>query len=210
MLKSDSEASIPGTSAGSDEDIIRRTYEMFMPIGPDVFSEIMSRVTIVSLSKGDLWLQQGKTSSHVGVVLDGLLRARIDFDGREETFGFFYAPHFVTEYSGFVRQAPARNSIEVLEDCRIAQWTYHDIQSLYALDAKAERLGRLIAEQVFVGFMDRTMELLLNTPEERYRRMMERSPLLLQRVPLYMVASYLGITPESLSRIRSRIAKRPS
>jgi CRP-like cAMP-binding protein len=194
----------------SDLQVAQATFSRFMPVDNEMFESMSSYAETLVVPRGTMWVRQDRPSTHVAVIVQGLFRAVYSADGDDVTYGFYYAPGFVTEYAGFVKQGPARFSIEALEDCRIVQWSHAAIQQLYSLGPKGERLGRLIAEEVFVGFMDRTMELLLYSPEERYSRMVARNSTLLQRVPLYMIAEYLGITPESLSRIRARMARKPS
>ncbi len=193
-----------------DLSAAQAAFSRFMPVDAEMFGTMSEFAQTVVVPKGTLWVEQGRPSTHVAVIVEGSFRAVYSSDGDDTTYGFYYAPGFVTEYAGFVRQTEARLSIEALEDSRIVQWSYPAIQHLYSLGPKGERLGRLIAEEVFVGFMDRTMELLLYAPEERYARMVERGSSLLQRVPLYMIADYLGITPESLSRIRARMLRKTS
>ncbi|MFM7773982.1 MAG: Crp/Fnr family transcriptional regulator, partial [Candidatus Kapaibacterium sp.] len=116
---------------------------------------------------------------------------------------FSEAPYFVTEYVGFVTRTPARHSIVALEDSTVYEWTYDDLQAMYEANPRGERLGRLIAETVFAETTSLVDSYKLQSAADRYRDFVQQHPSLVQRVPQYMLASFLGITPESLSRIRS-------
>ncbi|MFM8473675.1 MAG: Crp/Fnr family transcriptional regulator, partial [Candidatus Kapaibacterium sp.] len=104
---------------------------------------------------------------------------------------------------GFVTRTPARHSIVALEDSTVYEWTYDDLQAMYEANPRGERLGRLIAETVFAETTSLVDSYKLQSAADRYRDFVQQHPSLVQRVPQYMLASFLGITPESLSRIRS-------
>ncbi len=186
---------------------MRAAFEHFMPIDNELWSAMTSAFTTTHIKKGEKWVEAGKVNRYVAFIINGLFRSYYLHDGEEAISGFSYAPGFVTEYASFVQQAPATLTVEALEDSRLILFSYDKLQALYEEYPRGERLGRLIAEWIFVNTMDRNSSLMLLSPEERYRAFAERSKHLFRRVPLYMIASYLGMTPETLSRIRARIAK---
>lgn len=194
-----------GTNHKSDYAQMRATFDGFMPIDDELWNAMAATLTTMNVKKGETWVEAGTVNRYVGFIAEGLFRTYYLNDGEETISGFYYAPGFVTEYSSFVKQAPAKLCIDALEDSRLILFSYDKLQSLYEAFPRAERLGRLIAEWIFVNTMDRNASLMLFTPEERYRQFAARSQHLLQRVPLYMIASYLAMTPETLSRIRARI-----
>ena len=190
-----------------DYALIRAVYERFMPINDTFFEVITSHTRYVEMSKGQAFIQQGGTNDQLGLLVEGLMRGVEIIDGDDHTMMFFDAPCFVTEYVGYLRRDPARYSIVALEDCRLYTWSYDDLQRMYSLSKDGERVGRLIAEQVIAEVVNDVRSFRFDTATERYEKLTATYPRLAQRVPQYMVASYLGITPESLSRIRARLVK---
>jgi len=93
---------------------------------------------------------------------------------------------------------------DVIEDCELAEINYDDLQLQYSKYPECERAGRLIAEDLFMHLSSRNASFLLQTPEQRYYQFLDECPDIVTRIPQYMIASYLGITPEALSRIRGR------
>ena len=191
----------------TDAALVRAVHEAFMPVDDETFQAIVDHVTYIEVAKGQEFISQGGSNDRLGVVVDGLMRGVEVIDGEDHTLMFFDAPCFVTEYVGFLRRDPARFSIVALEDCRLYTWSYDDLQRMYSLSGRGERLGRMIAEGVIAEVINEVRSFRFDTATERYEKLIAAFPRLLQRVPQYMVASYLGVTPESLSRIRAKLAK---
>jgi CRP-like cAMP-binding protein len=190
-----------------DYAVIRAVYERFMPIDDVFFDVITSHMRYVEVAKGQEFIQQGGPNDQLGFLVEGLMRGVELIDGDDHTMMFFDTPCFVTEYVGYLRRDPAWYSIVALEDCRMYTWSYDDLQRMYALSKDGERVGRLIAEQVIAEVVNDVRSFRFDTATERYEKLTTTYPRLVQRVPQYMVASYLGVTPESLSRIRAKLAK---
>lgn len=185
---------------------LRGMYEQFMPLSDSLFTSMASVLTVKEYRKGEFFVRTGEVCCNVGFVVKGLFRTYYELDGSEVVAGFFYEPGFVTEYSSFLRQEPSHRTLVAMEPSRVLCMNFADLQTLYSEHgAEGERLGRLVAEHLFHAFNDRAASLMLETPEQRYLSFEQRSKHLLQRVPLYHIASYLNITPETLSRIRRRL-----
>src|SRR6185503_18854812 len=110
--------------------------------------------------------------------------------------------HFVADFSSFLTRKPARENIHALEDCELALISQKDLEKLYSESFAFQKLGRLIAEYNYVLAVERIYSLQHESALERYNHLLEIYPNLINRVPHHYIASYLGITPESLSRIR--------
>ena len=111
---------------------------------------------------------------------------------------------FITDYGSFLNGSPADKDIICLEDSELLILGYQSLQELYELNPVFERAGRLVAEMLFLNWQQRVKSLLLDDAETRYRKLIENRPELPQRIPQYLVAQYLGISPETLSRIRRK------
>jgi CRP-like cAMP-binding protein len=155
--------------------------------------------------KGDFFLAEGQICKHAGFVSKGLLRYYINNDGEDKTYDFAQENNFVCNYESFLPQTPSTKIIQALEDCEILQISFSDLQLFYKSVSGAERFGRVVIEQVFLQTLQDLSSFYTDTAELRYENFLKRHPGLLQRISQYHVASYVGVKPQSLSRIRKRI-----
>jgi len=157
------------------------------------------------IRKGEILLPQGKVCRHVWFIESGLMRYFVDRDGLDVSKFFTIAPYCFTSQRSFNTLAPAKESIEALEDGIIWQLSKTKADDLLALPGWAAFVRALTQEVQF--FTEEILEGLQNqTAEARYQEMLRVGDPLLSRVPLKHLASYLGIAPQSLSRIRKRLA----
>ncbi len=156
------------------------------------------------LPKGALLLEEGKICKHLYFIESGLLRFFTWKDGADITKFFTEAPYLFTSQQSFTNLTPARESIEALEDSLLWQMSYEDANRLLALSSWNTFVRKLIQEVQYLT-EEILSEIQTETAETRYRKMMAENPELLQRVPLRHLASYLGIAPQSLSRIRKNL-----
>ncbi|HUQ81885.1 MAG TPA: hypothetical protein VM076_12125, partial [Gemmatimonadaceae bacterium] len=134
-----------------------------------------------------------------------LVRLYYNRDGRELVCGFDFEHRFTTAYESVVTGEPATYGIETLEPTHALSFTGGVLQSMYARDVCWERFGRLVLEMDWIRRADKNQRFRIYTPEEHYRLLIERRSPLIDRVPLYQLASFLQIAPETLSRIRARM-----
>jgi len=163
------------------------------------------------LAKGEHILRAGNVADEVFFVHQGLLRYYFNDpndDGQERTGQFFDEGIVVTDAESFLARLPATQNFEALEKCSIVVLPRTVLTTGYDEDHAIERFGRLMLQEALIGSQRRASRLLTLQPEDRYRRFVETRPEVARRVPQYLIASYLGLTPESLSRIRKRIAGR--
>lgn len=161
---------------------------------------------IKHLKKGEHIIRQGEVCNHVYFINEGFARFYVLADGKEISVGFIGAGEYISSYDSFLTRRPAVENIDVLEDAELVVLIWEHMNMLYKKHPVFETFGRKIAEYLFVWVSERCNSLLLLTPEQRYRRMIENSSLLPQQIPQYMLASYIGVTPEHLSRIRKKLA----
>ncbi len=115
---------------------------------------------------------------------------------------------FAGAYDSFISRKPSKLSIETLEDCQVLTLSYKSLQELYDVFPKMNVFFRKSIEERFVVLHDLFTSYLLNSPEERYIHLLKERHELLTRVPQHQIASFIGVTPVSLSRIRNRVAKK--
>ena len=159
--------------------------------------------------RGDLLLRPGEVCNQVSFLNYGLGRSYYLVDGKEYICCFIDEDcAYFSVYESFLTRTPAQIYIEAMEDMEVVNLSWEALQEVYKFLDCADRMGRLIAEQLYINITRRNASLLMDTPQERYQKLQEDRPALFQKVPQYMIASYLGITPEALSRIRSRLSRR--
>jgi CRP/FNR family transcriptional regulator, anaerobic regulatory protein len=155
-------------------------------------------------SKDVLLVEDGKICKTLYFLESGLLRFFIVKDGNDITKFFTEAPYCFTSQRSFTTQKPANENIETLEDCIIWEMSHYDAFRLLENPSWSEFVRKLVQE--VQGFTEEILEeIQTETAENRYRKMLETANPLLQRVPLKHLASYFGIAPQSLSRIRKQI-----
>lgn len=164
----------------------------------------------LSLRRGEFFLRPGDDARRVAVVRKGLLRFfYVDREGREATKAFRGEGELVAAFSEALTGRPARTSIQAVEDCELLTLDYRRLVALYPAHPCWQELGRRIAEEHYVNKEQREYEFLQLSALERYRLFEERWPGLAARLPQYHIASYLGITPVALSRLKAGGGSRP-
>lgn len=158
------------------------------------------------IKKGSHLLEAGSVCRYAIFIEKGLVRYYIDKDGEEKTTYFNKEGEFVCDYMSFLPQAPARINIQALEDTVVWVINHRDLQQFYKEVHHGERFGRLAIEEVFVQAIEQIGSLYADPPAARYINFLKKYPDLIQRIPQYYIASYVGVKPQSLSRIRRRMA----
>ncbi|MFM8742366.1 MAG: Crp/Fnr family transcriptional regulator [Cytophagales bacterium] len=159
------------------------------------------------IPKGKFLLEAGDVCRHVAFINKGHFRSFSMVGDEEITYNFAFDGNFITDYSSFVTQQPSHETHQALENAEVLILEYTTMQEGYRVRPIFERFGRLIAEFIIVGIVQRNRSLLFLTPEERYLDLMKVRPKVIANIPQQYIAAYLGIQPESLSRIRKRLAE---
>ena len=158
-----------------------------------------------SYKKGDFFLEEGKICKQVGFVVKGLMQYYINHNGEEKTYAFSQENNYVCNYESFLPQSPSSKSIQALEDSDVLVISHADLQLFYANVREGERFGRIAIESVFIQLLKDISSFYTETPEIRYERFLKNHADLQQRISQYHIASFVGVKPQSLSRIRKRI-----
>jgi len=161
-----------------------------------------------TFKKGSHLLDEGSVCRYVIFIESGLVRYYVNSDGTEQTNYFNKEGEFVCNYLSFLPQIPSDVNIQALEDTTVYVISFKDIQQFYTEVEHGERFGRLAIEQVFVNIISQVKSLYTDTPDTRYQKFISGYQSIAQRIPQYYIASYVGIKPQSLSRIRKRLAGR--
>jgi CRP-like cAMP-binding protein len=163
------------------------------------------RLKVKHYKKGEILSEAGKVSNIISFIDKGLVIPFNIVNDKKHIYNFFFEKEYVSDYESFLTRMPAKYGLEAIEDTTTIDMHYDDLQAMYLAYPEFERVGRLAAEAQFIRLARQISSLLAEKPEERYQHLLEEKPQVLQRAPQYLVASYLGITPEALSRIRKRM-----
>jgi len=149
---------------------------------------------------------EGEISKNIYFITKGCLRSySINKEGIAHVMQLALEDYWIGDLSSFITQTPGKLSIEAIEDTEVLQLSFADLEQLYIEIPALERFFRLLFQRALVQLQQRLDNSMSINAEERYQDLLSRQPLLASRVPLIHIASYLGITPESLSRIRKRL-----
>jgi CRP/FNR family transcriptional regulator, anaerobic regulatory protein len=186
---------------------IKSYYQNLLPAMQQAdWEALSSRFTYRQLKKGDFLTRNGEVCRQVSFLNKGLIRIFYAVDGKEINTGFVAENNYIAEYASFLVQQPAHSNLDALEESEVINLSYDDMQLLYQTNPVFQIFGRKIAEMLFVLLVSQNTTLLTLSPEERYQTLINYQPYVIQRVPQYMIASFIGITPEHLSRIRKKMS----
>lgn len=191
----------------NDQEKIR-VFRQFTDFSDSELEIIMPYFEAKKFRKKATILDIGKVSNEVFYLVKGCIRLYCLKGGEELSTYFFTENMFAGSYDSFLSQKPSKVAIETLEESEVLVLTYKNLEKLYAIFPRMNELIRKAIEYRFILLHDLFISYLLNSPEERYLTLLNERPELLQRVPQHQIASYLGVTPVSLSRIRNRISKK--
>ena len=163
----------------------------------------------LSIKKKANLLVQGDVCKNIYFLTKGFFRMYyIDLEGNEINTRFTQEDNFMVDFQSFLTQKPSRYYWQAMEDSTVLAFAFKDVQRLYASSSSWQKFGRLVAERVYLQLNERVEMLQFMSPEQRYVYLLETRPELFNQISQFQMASYLGIKPESLSRLRKRLLKK--
>ncbi len=199
---------MPGQISENTLKTFRTFVNRFIPTDDKLFETIISCFEFKKAARKELLLEAGKTANKIFFLSEGFVRFfHTKKDGTEVTSDFYFAPGFITSFTSLIEQKPSIVNIQVMVKMDVLFIKYKDLMALYDKEHKVERLGRLLSEQVFITSEKHLLSFLNDSPQDRYLWLMKEYPEYVKNIPLHYLASYLGVTAESLSRIRNRSVK---
>lgn len=157
--------------------------------------------------KKDFFIRQNEIERFAGWVKEGTFQyTYIDEEGEEYIIGYSFTNEFVCDYSSFIKGSLSLVNIQALTDCSVYEVSRHELIEYWETNMETQRFGRNVAENLYEMVYVRLLDT-YSRPEIRYKKLMQRCPSLKETVPLKNIASFLGITPETVSRIRRKLEK---
>jgi len=181
---------------------IKQAIDSLHPLAENEWQEFAGKLVIKKFNKGDFLTRGGQIENYLYFLNSGATRNYFLRDGKDLTVDFHFEGEFVTAYYSLITRLDSDIFIEALEDTEAYAMPYKFLNEFYLKYHNAERIGRLMAEYQYIKRLRKEMNLLSKTAEERYAELMRRNPALIQNISVKHLSSYLGIQPESLSRIR--------
>lgn len=157
------------------------------------------------VAKNQVLLKEGEVCRKVFFIARGVLRFSKMVEGEDRTFVFRPEGAFVSDIESFRRKTPSSNTITTVGSCILFTITHDDMEYFYRNISQGERFGRLVIEEVFIMAVTHLTTFYSDSPEQRYLRFVKQHKNLLQRIPQYHIASYLGVTPQALCRIKKKL-----
>jgi len=167
---------------------------------------LCSKLEPFTFEKKQVILKMGEIENYLCFLTEGVIRYYLPKEENDVTFGFAFEDGLASGYNSFITQSPSNFQMETLTATAGWRISHADLAEVYAETKVGCTLGRLIAETLIINSIKREISLLNTSAEERYQSLFTDRPKLLQEIPLKYLASYVGVTPQALSRIRKRIS----
>ncbi|MCL2074665.1 MAG: Crp/Fnr family transcriptional regulator [Marinilabiliaceae bacterium] len=184
-------------------------FQKIVSLTREEIDAITESMDIKEFAKGDFLLKEGYRDKDSFFILEGLVRRYKNIDGEEITTNFYAEEQWILSLTGLTENSVSEDNLICMEDTTVVVGNEQKAQELYSRFPHFESIAIAAIETTFLQQQKRMDFYITDTPEKRYIRLLETQPDIFQRVPQYHIASYLGVKPESLSRIRKRIVSKP-
>ncbi len=186
-------------------DLLITYFEQYITLDETEKAYLYKHVPVKTIEKNQTLLAQGATSTEFYFILKGAIRLYYQSEIEEKTAFFYFENMFVSSYESFTKQVPSKHNLQTSRQSTIAIVSYEVAHKLLDLFPKFDFLARVMMEQELIVCQDIISSFVTLNAEKRYLKLCETNHPLIQRIPQYQLATYLGIAPETLSRIRKRI-----
>jgi len=184
---------------------LKEYYERIVDLNESEWEFIAAHFDRKVFAKKQMITKPGETENFLSFIEKGIVRFYIPLDDNEISFNFSFDKEFTCAYDSFLTRTPSEYALQALTETVIWQISFDNLQKVYRETQVGNYLGRFAAEQLFLAKSKRELSLLKYNAKERYLKLFQDQPRILKYIPLKYVASYIGITPQGLSRIRRQI-----
>ena len=163
----------------------------------------------IEYKKKDFFVRQNEPCKYVGFVQSGIFKyTRIGNAGNEPIVGYSFTEDFVCDYPSLIKHSGSLTNIQAVTDCSVFVLSTKELTDYWETSIDNQRFGRLVAEELFITMYGRLLGFYCETVEQRYIALLERCPNLTQYITLKEIASFLGVTPETVSHIRKKLLQK--
>jgi cAMP-binding proteins - catabolite gene activator and regulatory subunit of cAMP-dependent protein kinases len=187
-------------------DLLLESISKFVPLTTSEKTLIEKSVREKKVRKGQFLLHEGAVCKATAFVTEGSLRTfHTDLNGQEHIVQFAIEGWWISDLNSFIMQVPATFNVQAIEDSVVLEIPFEALERLYVEIPSLERYFRIITQRAFIAFQQRAIQNISMTAEDRYLSFQEKFPKLELRIPQKLVASYLGVSAEFLSKIKKRL-----
>ena len=190
------------------ENKLLKYFQRIMPLSQEEIEAIVETMNIQQYKKGTVLLKEGQISAEAYFVLEGCVRQFYLVDGEEKTNNFFTEEQWVISMQSYGQQKPSNHYLDCCLDSSLVVGNREKEESLYKRFPKLETVSRKVMEKVFAEQQEIMSSYTTDNAEQRYLKLLKSRPDLFQKIPQYQIARYIGVKPESLSRIRKRLTRK--
>lgn len=184
---------------------IKEIFDPFYKADIQVWTAFSECIKLRQFEKNDIVKEYFKTEKYINILISGSVAHFVLADEKDICINLFYENHIFSDYLSFLTQSSTVIKTQALEDCIVWSIHYDDLAELYLKSSTGIFIGKAISDAMFIRKQFEQINLLTLSPTERYLKLIKERPEIFQRTPLKIISSYLGVTSESLSRIRKKI-----
>jgi CRP-like cAMP-binding protein len=188
---------------------IRTFLENYAPLTDEEWNLLLTKTLVYKLKAGEFLLTEGKVCTVMGFVESGVLRTYyVDKLGKEKSMFFHFEKTPISDYESFIKETPSKCYIQAINDSVIYTINRADREFLMHKYHAFEKINRKMIERFYLFMVDRLKDFTFLSAEERYLKLVQKRPDIFQKLPLSYISDYINIKPQSLSRIRKKLAQR--
>ena len=187
---------------------LKETFSQFVTFTNDEFEIFTSKLILQKVRAKELWQIEGDVSNKIAFINRGILRHYYSKGDDEITAQFYFDSDWVGDFVSYLTRKPAKMNIQALDDCDLLVLPLDQLSNLFARNPFLEKFEHLFSRQKMIELYFREYSFLVESPEQRYLNLVAERPNLIEKIPQYYLAEYLGVRPESLSRIRKRLMQK--
>lgn len=176
-----------------------------LPLSDSELEDFINKFRTIHLKKGEYFIKEGQLVKNLGFIIKGCMLCYYNNDGERVIDEFSMDYEFITDYYSYLTNTPAEKNVKCVEDTELLILSFEQLFFEYGEVPNFEKVGRIMAEGLFINSQQKAKSLMIDDAETRYLKLISKRSDLVQRVPQYLIASYLNIKPETLSRIRKKL-----
>ena len=189
-----------------DELFLKNIFDYYFEAPLSVWTTVVPHLTQKSYKKNEIIKEAGQTEQHIDIIIKGSIGVFFWTDNHPRCIDFFYEDYFSCDYMSYIENKPTELFTQSLEATEVFSISRTKINELAENTLIGNQIIRVAAQSLFLHKQRQQIEMLTLTAEERYKKMLSSTPELIHRIASKHIASYLGVTPESLSRIRKKFS----